>query len=327
MDKDKDIQHIRRYLNGTYSREDIDPLTESLHCSKQEEVIDKLAREVWEEAQLQPEASEQEREKYRKEAANLLKRYQPKQYRLLKWAVYSTLGIAASLLLFWGGYELKQSWESEHIVWKQVQTGYGEKKELTLADGSMIILNACSELQYPEQFSGEQRSVQLKGEAYFKITPNPKQPFRVHTPEFQVEVLGTAFNIKSYANDQIQSVEVESGKVQVDMPEDRIRLKKQEQIYLNCQSGEYSKTKRTEDKVAVWRKGTLHFHQTPLVDVARELERRFHCHITFRSGQTFDNLISGEHDSQSLESILESLHYVCGIQYEKQDDQIILYKQ
>ena len=125
---------------------------------------------------------------------------------------------------------------------------------------------------------------------------------------------------------QIQSVEVESGKVQVKLPEDHIRLKKQEQIYLNRQSGEYSKLKRCGNKIAVWRKGALYFHQTPLVDVARELERRYHCRISFREGQPFDNLISGEHDNQNLESILESLHYICGIKYEKEGENIVLYK-
>lgn len=73
-------------------------------------------------------------------------------------------------------------------------------------------------------------------------------------------------------------------------------------------------------------KGSLHFHQTPLADVARELERRYNCRISFREGQSFDNLISGEHDNQDLETILESLHYICGINYEKENENIILYK-
>lgn len=326
MEKDNDIQNIRRYLNGVYHSQEIDRLTESLRRADEEGALEELAREVWEEAGLQPKASDMKKEQYRKEAAALLQQKQSDQYKLLKRAVYATIGMAASILLLWGGFHLKESWDLQHIVLTQVQTSFGEKKELTLPDGSQIVLNACSQLQYPTQFIGKQRQVQLTGEAYFKITANPEKPFRIQTPEFQVEVLGTEFNVKSYANDRIQSVEVENGKVQVDLPEDRIRLKKQEQIYLNRQSGEYSKKKRQEKEVAVWRKGALQFHQTPLHDVARELERKFHCHISFRNGQEFDNLISGEHDSQSLESILESLHYVCGIRYEKKGDQIIFYK-
>ena len=79
-------------------------------------------------------------------------------------------------------------------------------------------------------------------------------------------------------------------------------------------------------KVAAWRNGALHFYQTPLTDVAKELERRYHCKISFRQGEVFENLISGEHDNQSLESVLESLHYICGINYEKDGNQITFYK-
>lgn len=99
------------------------------------------------------------------------------------------------------------------------------KKELVLPDGSQIVLNACSQLQYPTEFVGNIRDVQLNGEAYFKITSDPQKPFQVQTAAFQIEVLGTEFNVKSYPHDQIQSVEVEEGKVQVKLPEDRIRLK------------------------------------------------------------------------------------------------------
>ena len=93
----------------------------------------------------------------------------------------------------------------------------------------------------------KRKSTSSLEQAYFKVQSNPEQPFLIQTSDFQVEVLGTEFNVKSYAHDQVQSVEVENGKVQVTLPEDRIRLKKQEQIYLNKQSGEYSKLKRSEN--------------------------------------------------------------------------------
>ena len=266
MKKDNDIQAIRRYLNGTYQSQEAEQLAESLHRADEEGKMEQLAAEIWEEAGLQTETSEQTGEQYRQEAATLLHTLHSKPHQELernqlqkektiliqKWlkqAIYTTLGLAASLLLFWGGCQLKESWDLQHIVLTKAQTSFGEKKELTLPDGSLVVLNACSELHYPTQFIGNQRQVQLTGEAYFKITANPEKPFRIQTPEFQVEVLGTEFNVKSYTNDRIQSVEVENGKVQVDLPEDRIRLKKQEQIYLNRQSGEYTKKKRLENQV------------------------------------------------------------------------------
>ncbi|EJW92056.1 anti-sigma factor, partial [gut metagenome] len=113
----------------------------------------------------------------------------------------------------WNYRRLKQ------VEWIQTETTFGEKKEITLADGSCVILNACSKLQYPNQFTDNYRNIKLNGEAYFQVAPNPDKPFRIKTPHFGVEVLGTKFNVKSYPDDQIQSVEVENGKVQVDLPE------------------------------------------------------------------------------------------------------------
>lgn len=326
MEKNQDKQQIRRYLNGAYNSHEAKEMAESLLRADKEGILDDLADEVWEEALSLPEPSDQIKEQYKKEAQHLLESMQSQKRSFTKRILYMATGIAASILVIWGAITMKQQWDIQHITVAQATTGFGEKKELTLPDGSQIILNACSKLEYPSQFIGDKREVQLVGEAYFKVQSNPEQPFLIQTSDFQVEVLGTEFNVKSYAHDQIQSVEVENGKVQVTLPEDRIRLKKQEQIYLNKQSGEYSKLKRSENKVAAWRNGALHFYQTPLTDVAKELERRYHCKISFRQGEVFENLISGEHDNQSLESVLESLHYICGINYEKDGNQIAFYK-
>lgn len=326
-----DIRNLRRYLNGTYTASEIDDLSESLCNTQEKELLDRLAQEVWEEAENLPEPSEQRQDSYRQEAEMLLRpllkpRKEHKRRTTQRRLLLPAIGMAASMLLVLGIAGLWSYLVPEQVEWLQTETTFGEKKEITLADGSCIILNACSKLQYPESFTGDYRDIKLNGEAYFKVAPDREKPFRIKTTHFGIEVLGTEFNVKSYPDDQIQSVEVESGKVQVDLPEDRIRLKKEEQIYMNLYSGEYNKKKNPENKVAVWRKGDLHFSQTPLHDVARELERKYHCQISFSEGQVFNHLISGEHENQSLESILESICYICGIHYQMNDRKIILYK-
>lgn len=71
-------------------------------------------------------------------------------------------------------------------------------------------------------------------------------PFIVRTKRLDVQVLGTRFDVKSYSTDEIVSVSVESGKVQVDLPEAMMRLTAKEQVLINTVSGEYSK--KTEDR-------------------------------------------------------------------------------
>lgn len=167
--------------------------------------------------------------------------------------------------------------------------------------------------------------MELEGEGYFRVYHNEKQPFIVNTRHFDVRVLGTCFNVKSYSSDEVVSVDVESGKVQVDLPEAMMRLRAKEQILINTVSGEYNK-RHEERAVAVWRRGSLRFNSTPIRDVAKELERMYNCRITFTQGQEFNNLISGEHDNKSLEAVLQSIGYTSGIHYKRSGDQVLLYK-
>ena len=104
-----------------------------------------------------------------------------------------------------------------------------------------------------------------------------------------------------------------------------MRLNANEQILINKLSGEYSK-QHDERDVAVWRNGGLRFDATPIRDVAKVLERRYNCRITFADGQEFDNLISGEHDNQSLEAVLQSIEYTSGIHYRLTGNLVLLYK-
>ena len=178
---------------------------------------------------------------------------------------------------------------------------------------------------YPDRFADKERRVELEGEGYFRVYHNEKQPFIVNTRHFDVRVLGTCFNVKSYSSDEVVSVDVESGKVQVDLPEAMMRLRAKEQILINTVSGEYNK-RYEERAVAVWRRGSLRFNSTPIRDVAKELERMYNCRITFTQGQEFNNLISGEHDNKSLEAVLQSFGYTSGIHYKRSGDQVLLYK-
>ena len=81
-----------------------------------------------------------------------------------------------------------------------------------------------------------------------------------------------------------------------------------------------------EGRMAMWMQGTLHFNNTPIEDVAHELERRFHCRIVFESDAKLGNCISGEHEQEDLESILQSIEFVCGIKHRVENEVIILYK-
>ena len=308
-EKDK----LHRYLDDLYTRDDASQLLQSIKDSENQDILNELAAEVWEES--------------KREARQLLKRIEHKKRTWFRRASVVAVSTAAVIAIIIGSVNFFRYMNEQQVTLAEITTSFGEKRQVTLPDGTLLVLNSCSQVRYPDRFVGDLREVELEGEGYFRVARNEKMPFVVRTKRLDVQVLGTRFDVKSYSTDEIVSVSVESGKVQVDLPEAMMRLTAKEQVLINTVSGEYSK--KTEDRgVAVWMKGGLRFYSTPIRDVAKELERVYNCRITFAPGQDFNNLITGEHDNKSLEAVLKSIEFISGdIKYKKEGINVLLYKE
>ena len=243
----------RRYVDDLYTTEDARQLLDSLPNSDDHEILNELSSDIWEEAATQQPLTDLEREHYKREARQLLKRIEHKKRTWFRRIAVVAVSTAAIVCLALGGMHYLKHLNERQIIYMEAATSYGERKQILLPDGTQLTLNSCSHVRYPNNFIGEERKIELEGEGYFQVHRNEEQPFIVSTRRFDVRVLGTCFDIKSYSSDEVVSVEVESGKVQVDLPEAMMRLKGKEQVLINTISGEYSK--RREDRpVAIWKK-------------------------------------------------------------------------
>lgn len=324
-DEQQDKLMWRRYVDDLYTKDDAGRLLEELHNPDSSRLLDDLAAEIWEESAVQQTYTDLEREKYKKEARQLLQRLEHKKQTWIRRVCYAVSSIAAVLCLVWGSMAYLNYVGNQQISYLEASTSYGEHKEVILPDGTVLTLNSCSRVRYPNRFVDDERRIELEGEGFFQVSRNENQPFIINTHFFDVRVLGTSFNVKSYSSDETVMVDVESGKVQVDMPEAMMRLQANERVRINTVSGEYSKQHESR-VVAVWRAGGLRFDTAPIHDVAKELERMYNCRITFAQGQSFENLISGEHDNKSLEAVLQSIEYTSGIHYKISGQEVLLYK-
>ncbi len=104
-----------------------------------------------------------------------------------------------------------------------------------------------------------------------------------------ITVLGTIFNVKSHPYDQTDLVEVKEGKVQVDLPEAMMRISSGEHVIINKISDSYSKEKILWKNLLFWRPGGIRFNSTPSEDVAKELERIYHCKVIFSGNKPMQN--------------------------------------
>jgi len=96
-----------------------------------------------------------------------------------------------------------------------VSTPKGGQFKIILPDGSLVWLNADSQLKFPSAFIGADRKVELEGEAYFEVAKNKSLPFKVITRKEEIEVLGTHFNVNSYGEEETSSIALLEGKVKV----------------------------------------------------------------------------------------------------------------
>ncbi|HCC86656.1 MAG TPA: anti-sigma factor [Porphyromonadaceae bacterium] len=148
---------------------------------------------------------------------------------------------------------------------------------LTLPDGTEVQMNATTTLLYPQQFTGETRSVYLIGEASFRVAHNEAMPFIVKSNDYQVTALGTAFNMRVYPGDPLLSTTLLSGSVEVrynNLESARI-LQPSEQFTYNKNTGEESITRPDLFDVTAWQRGELIFKSATLEEIIAELERKY----------------------------------------------------
>ena len=319
---------LRRFLNGLYMPGDIQKLKDTLDTKSGYEEVERTMDDVWGDISGTSPSSDSYR-KYAKEAQELLNTTKQKEYGKRSWAKQLLKYAAIICLVFLSGLGAKGLFNrvvDANVTYIEVMAANKEHKTVILPDGTTVILNSCSSLRYPDKFVADNRLVEMKGEGFFQVSKDEEHPFIVRTTEGDVKVLGTSFNIKSYRDDNLFAVSVRTGKVEVQMEETLMRLLPDECLVYNKKNGDITKRKENVEKITSWIQGGLYFNNTPIQSIVSDLERMYCCRIELDPNCVFDETLFGEHDNNSLESVLKSIQYSTGIKYKKEGTRIVLYK-
>ncbi len=195
----------------------------------------------------------------------------------------------------------------------------GERSKVILSDGTTVKLNGDSRLRFPSAFDGKTREVELEGEAYFNVAHNEKMPFVVKASDFQVEVLGTRFNVNCYSNEQDFTTFLESGRVKISSPEnhiDNIVLKPSESLEFDRITGKYLKLTIPDSRMTDWTKGILTVKGETIEELAKKLERRFNIRIVFGDDAVKKHTYTGSIKDEELKTILDALQFASSLNYE-----------
>ncbi len=196
----------------------------------------------------------------------------------------------------------------------------GMKSTLWLNDGTKVVLNASTSLYYPEYFSDTSRIVYLRGEAFFEVEKDPKRPFTVVSRGIHTQVLGTAFNVRSYHDESTVSVGVVEGKVKVfgaEMSDYAFEhtLRPMEMSRIDLKTKQAEKGAFVPSESVAWKDWELIFKNQNLESIFKELERWYAVEIIAPRGMNMKHLYSGRFDNEPLKAVLEVLAHNADFNY------------
>lgn len=202
------------------------------------------------------------------------------------------------------------AWNLWHRPIEQITVStLAETRTLYLPDNSRVILNRYSTLTYPATFHGDERPIQLEGEAYFEVTKDKHHPFKVNAGEVEIQVLGTRFNIEAYQEDNTISTTLLEGSIALQTPVQQLKLHPREQvIYQKEQKRLFLRKNRNTANETAWQQGILSFHNEPLKEIVRQLVNNYHTSIRFDNEELKEyRLTATFHTRETLDDILEIL--------------------
>jgi ferric-dicitrate binding protein FerR (iron transport regulator) len=173
------------------------------------------------------------------------------------------------------------------VLYNTVVTPRGGAYEVSLPDNSKAWLNAASSLHFPTSFQGKSREVTLTGEAYFEITDNSSHPFIVHissadgTPEGEVLVLGTHFNVNAYDDESAIKTTLLGGNIRVSGGRGSLALAPGQEADLD-KNGTLNLRERVDtQEVVAWKNGLFLFRNTDIRVVMRQIARWYDIEVNY----------------------------------------------
>jgi transmembrane sensor len=217
--------------------------------------------------------------------------------------------------------------QSELVKEIEVVVPRGETRNILLPDNTVVFLNSDTKLSYNTSFGKKKREVSLAGEAFFNVTYKEGKPFIVNTPENIIKVLGTAFNVNTYPDENLHQISLERGKIEVsDQNKDYFALLPNQTYLLlrNSGSSKIFKTEHVED-YSSWSRGKIILRNQRFSDMARDLERSHNVVFDIQNERVLTSRYTGEFSrEESIRKILDIIRLTSHFEFEIERDTIII---
>ena len=246
------------------------------------------------------------------------------------------IGIAASVVIFLsvGIYSYYNFLDhrsnrtvQDEVTYRNISTDRGQKRVLSLPDGSTITLNAESEVKLPIKFADTSRVVYLIGHAHFDITRDIKRPFLVYTDYSKTKVLGTSFDIKTFPGSEKTEIVVSSGNVEFSQENNRrnkVRLTVNDKATL-LPGEKIEVTEVNARHLIAWKDNRLLFENASLQEIVEVLELWYDIEIVVEDPTLLKKTYTFSYDNPPLESLMERMSFVAKFRYSIEGEQVTIY--
>jgi ferric-dicitrate binding protein FerR (iron transport regulator) len=314
-------QLILLSLQGCASRKELQRLNDYRSQSEQNESSYQLIAGIWAKKSTEPVASNYHELEDRIMEAGFRGIQSVSRPWIRRSLIYK---IAASLVLLclvsWYAFRIHPAPEISEATSELVVTynPTGQKSKITLPDKSVIWLNAESSLSYLNGFTDSIRHIELEGEAYFEVEPDPNRPFVVETSGISTVALGTSFNIRNYPEENAVQVSLLSGQVKVTdkKASNEVLLKPLEQVQFLKTTRALKMAPLTNQQVSQWKDGIISFKASSFEKVIKTLERSYDVVIDTTGYTSGDWSYTAKFDNMSLEIVLTRIGYTEGFEFE-----------
>jgi len=246
--------------------------------------------------------------------------------RALFWqrAVAACAIVVLLLMAAWVGYHLYDPLRvsSQPLV---VKTGAGERSHVTLPDGTQVTLNAMTTISYDCMMGDGIRCVKVDGEAYFDVAKDAVHPFVINADQMEVTCLGTALNVRNYADESVSSVVLIDGKVRVTTENGDLTMESNSRVECDKASLQMSKSAVTASNYTCWLKGETRYNDQSLADITRELARNYHINIIITNDDLSAQRFTGYLGACSLKNVLDILTITSDLAYQIDGDSVYIY--
>lgn len=249
--------------------------------------------------------------------------------KIIRYAAAVIVFCGISLSTYYFLNDPSQINQEEHAYiekYRSVKTQRGEKRTVTLSDGSTIRMNYETEISVPEHFEGDERIVYLTGHAHFNVVRNPDKPFIIYTDKSKTQVLGTSFDINTKGTNETEII-VTSGKVafsEKGQEKNLVTLKVNDRALLHADKS-IATSKVNAGKLTAWKDDILVFEGETLKEIIKVLEPWYDVNITVEDSEKLSQQYNVSFNNPSFETLIEQMSFMGKFKYSLDGAAVIIY--